>query len=1291
MNAKKLLSLLILLLGCSLTASAQQTYNWTAASGSDLLWATPANWTPSGPPGPADTAWFNNNALVSGAGTAFTDNILAASRTIRFLLYSNNTIGFSHNTLLNPGVTLIVSNNIAGDYNLVVGATPNLAGPVTNTISGTGATLIVTNPVGNITIRSASGGNTLQNSVFDLSGLDTFNAGMARFFVGADAVLNREVGTFYLAKTNLIILSGAAPQLDIGDNPANGVGSGNSPSNQLSVLYLGQTNALFADTITVGKSKCAGMLAFNPTFVGINAPTLYLRGKSTTRVSALAVGDDSGQTTSNQQEMGIVDFTGGIVDALVDVNYVGRGPAGTGNSAGTATGLMTIGAGNYDVNTLEVAYQSNAGSASPETGTVNLNGGTLVVNTVLELAHYSGTGGACQGTLNVSNGIVTVKGSITSGGGTSAINFNNGILNAGFAAAVVGKPAAPIGSLSFSNTVLNLAPSFFATNIVATTLNAFSGTANTINISIMPAITSYPAQVPLIQYAAPSGDLSTFVLGTMPASTPPFQGYLTNDTTISQIYLVLTNGEIGTPPPAPKADVWNGVPSGNWDTTTLNWTSSGSPASYADITSAGVGDNVTFDDTATGTTTVNLTTTVSPGSVTFNNTTKNYTLAGTGKISGATGLTMQGGGTLTLTESGGDNFSGGLTVGSGTVIIDNNSGGIVGTTINSGGTLQLGNNDGNGAFPSGLFTDNGTLIFNRSDNSLNVATVITGSGSLINNGTGTVTLTGVEPLTGAVVVNAGTLAAAGPNSNPSTLSASSSITINTNATVLVTGDNSLTGSTGTTPIFVNAGGTLTGTASRSSHIHGPLTLNGGNLAMQGTQPQGNQAANGSWDLEGGLVVGNPPSPTTSIISAYFVVPHQANGTLFYVTNGNTASGVDLNVIGTLVSGTSGNFPSTGITLDGGGTVAFANTNNYGGATTINAGILRLNNSNAVQNSTVTLIIDNCLQFGANIGSFVFGGLAGTSSLALTDMNNQPVTVQVGQNSSSTSYSGVLTGSGGLVKLGTGTLSLNGTNLYTGSTTISNGVLQLIEPAALGTTPSISLLTSTATLDPSLRADGTETVALNQTLSGIGSVVGAVTNFGTVSPGIGSATGVLTVFGNVSLQGKTAMKIDKAGGSNDLLNSFGTIAYGGTLVITSLNTPLAVNDSFQLFSASGGFTGAFSAIIPSAPGSGMSWDTNSLAVDGTLKVVVGPITGPSTNANITSVSLSGTNLLVHGTNNNVPNTSFRYVVLTSTNIATPLSNWTPVITNTFNGNGTFDYTNPIVPGTPRQFIDVQAVP
>ena len=51
----------------------------------------------------------------------------------------------------------------------------------------------------------------------------------------------------------------------------------------------------------------------------------------------------------------------------------------------------------------------------------------------------------------------------------------------------------------------------------------------------------------------------------------------------------------------------------------------------------------------------------------------------------------------------------------------------------------------------------------------------------------------------------------------------------------------------------------------------------------------------------------------------------------------------------------------------------------------------------------------------------------------------------------------------------------------------------------------------------------------------------------------------------------------------------------------------------------------------------------------------------------------------------------YTVLTSTNIHAPLSSWTPLPTNQFNPNGTFDFTNAIVPSQPRLFYNVMVVP
>jgi hypothetical protein len=136
------------------------------------------------------------------------------------------------------------------------------------------------------------------------------------------------------------------------------------------------------------------------------------------------------------------------------------------------------------------------------------------------------------------------------------------------------------------------------------------------------------------------------------------------------------------------------------------------------------------------------------------------------------------------------------------------------------------------------------------------------------------------------------------------------------------------------------------------------------------------------------------------------------------------------------------------------------------------------------------------------------------------------------------------------------------------------------------------------------------------------------------------------------------------------------------LISYTNTPVDPYTNLVLGTFPAGFTiGNGGALVD---------NTANQSID--VIVTVASVTNPSTNANITHVSLSGTNLLIHGTNNNVPNTSFHFAVLASTNVATPLSNWTVISTNNpFNANGTFDYTNPIVPGTPRQFIDVKAVP
>jgi autotransporter-associated beta strand protein len=86
---------------------------------------------------------------------------------------------------------------------------------------------------------------------------------------------------------------------------------------------------------------------------------------------------------------------------------------------------------------------------------------------------------------------------------------------------------------------------------------------------------------------------------------------------------------------------------------------------------------------------ITLDTTVLPTSVTANATTKAYTISGTGKISGSTGVTKSGSGTLTLNTT--NDYSGNTTVSAGVLRIANATalGNVTGTTTNTAGAIEI--------------------------------------------------------------------------------------------------------------------------------------------------------------------------------------------------------------------------------------------------------------------------------------------------------------------------------------------------------------------------------------------------------------------------------------------------------------------------------------------------------------------------------------------------------------------------------------------------------------------------
>jgi autotransporter-associated beta strand protein len=130
--------------------------------------------------------------------------------------------------------------------------------------------------------------------------------------------------------------------------------------------------------------------------------------------------------------------------------------------------------------------------------------------------------------------------------------------------------------------------------------------------------------------------------------------------------------------------IWSGANNSNWDLTTVNnWKSNSASALYQD------GYGVIFDDTATGSTAVNIATNVAPLSMEFSNSTKTYALTGA-SINGTALLTKSGTGTLTLGTP--NNFSGGTKLVNGTLrATDNNAFGSGVITL-AGGTWSFTNN-----------------------------------------------------------------------------------------------------------------------------------------------------------------------------------------------------------------------------------------------------------------------------------------------------------------------------------------------------------------------------------------------------------------------------------------------------------------------------------------------------------------------------------------------------------------------------------------------------------------------
>lgn len=434
-----------------------------------------------------------------------------------------------------------------------------------------------------------------------------------------------------------------------------------------------------------------------------------------------------------------------------------------------------------------------------------------------------------------------------------------------------------------------------------------------------------------------------------------------------------------------------------------------------------------------------------------------------------------------------------------------------GTTINSGARLQIGSGAASGTL-NGPLLNNGTLAFNRAGTSIYSGT-LSGAGTLIKQGSGTVTLSGSGSNQSNVQVNAGTLAFAPAG----TFTANGNLSTADNATTSVaTGSvlqvNGILQQSALANLNVSLNMTQPAVVATQIVLNGALTLSGAITsaseaasktltALHSTTTSGITGDFTSLGFSNSAdylsVSGAKTNSDTNYLLSFglrwLAGPTMANGVF---TLNNTADTFNVDVVlgdqtGPFTSGWDGKT----LTKAGLGMLTLSQQNSYDGATLINSGTLQTSVADAFASSSAvsiasagTLALNNFDQHVNNLsgaGNIVLG------SASLTAINNVP-----------TQFSGAIGGTGSLTKQGAETLTLSGNSSYSGGTQLNDGTLIATNGGVFGT--------GTVNNASLLNLDFSNNSVMNNLLTGPGTLL-------KTGPGIAVLTAANSTVGNVETQ------------------------------------------------------------------------------------------------------------------------------------------------------------------------------
>ena len=469
---------------------------------------------------------------------------------------------------------------------------------------------------------------------------------------------------------------------------------------------------------------------------------------------------------------------------------------------------------------------------------------------------------------------------------------------------------------------------------------------------------------------------------------------------------------------------------------------------------------------------------------------------GSGNVELASGITLTTGDTNNRTISGVVSGAGNLVkTGSGTLTLSGTNTYTGTTTINTG-TLTVSGLLGSGTHSSNII-NNSTLNYTSSSNQ-NLSGVISGTGLLTQNGSGTLTLSDLNTYSGTTTINSGTISISldtglgtAPGSataghltiNGGTLQSTTDFTLDSNRGV------ALGSSHGT--FNVDSGTTLTvaGVVAGSNNL---IKAGDGRLILSGVNTySGNTTiSSGTLEISGLLGSGNYSGTISN------------SGTFEYSSSSNqTISGV-ISGTGDIVKGGTGE-----LTLSG---------NNTYSLMTMNDGYIIISSDSGLGAPPGT----------ATPGHLTFNGgtLQTTASFTLNSNRGINLISQgtiITDPGTTLTYGGIIAGSGNLIKAGTGTLVLTGSNTNTGFVGIQEGVLSVSSAANLGAIPgsvdsdNIQMINGTLNVTSSFDLDANKGILLQSGFGSANAVFDIDSGQTLTIPGVISGNGTASITKNGS--------------------------------------------------------------------------------------------------------------------------------------------------------------------------------